>query len=90
MLYEPISSIKEVSIAEFLIHDYIKNLEETFDVGAYDYTVHAHIHLPQQVINHGPLQCHSQFVFEVFIKNFYYHFASFCFCVNQLAQYPAF
>ena len=39
---------------------------------AYDFTVHAHLHLADQVEKHGPLKTHSQFVFEVLWFNFKY------------------
>ena len=64
LLYEPNDSEK-VERARVLIRAYHNQLEETFGVSAYTYTIHAHLHLSKQVLLHGPLHSHSQFVFEV-------------------------
>jgi len=64
ILYEPIKSNKDLENAEEIIKQYIKSLDDTFNEYSYSYTVHAHLHLADQVRTHGPLQCHSQFCFE--------------------------
>jgi hypothetical protein len=69
-LYEPIESIVDVSRAKELMETYFNNLDEFFGEYAYDYTIHAHLHLADQVIKHGPLHSHSQFVFEVICYNY--------------------
>lgn len=63
ILYEPIKEKNELYIASDLINSYVKNTENIF--GEIDYTLHAHLHLPRQVLDHGPLHVHSQFCFEV-------------------------
>jgi hypothetical protein len=40
-----------------------------YGLSAYDYTIHAHLHLVDQVLKHGPLHCHSQFFFEGALGN---------------------
>lgn len=64
ILYEPIKSEEDLLLAENIIKYYIQSLEDDFSINAYTYTIHAHIHLPNQVRLHGPLHCHSQFFFE--------------------------
>lgn len=51
-------------MAESIIKYYIESLEDDFSIHACTYTIHAHLHLPNQVRLHGPLHCHSQFFFE--------------------------
>ena len=65
ILYEPIKNENDVAIAEEMLNKYHNLLEEFFGRNAYTYTIHAHLHLPQQVRHHGPFHGHSQFVFEV-------------------------
>jgi hypothetical protein len=67
-LYEPVhkAELKEI---EKMINFYYESLNEYFNESVYDYTVHAHIHLVDQVKKHGPLGCHSQFVFEGALGN---------------------
>ncbi len=48
----------------------MNSLIHEFGRYAYDYTLHAHLHLACQVRLHGPLQSNSQFVFEEAIYNF--------------------
>ena len=64
ILYEPIKTNKDLENAEEIIKKYINSLDDTFNEYSYSYTVHAHLHLADQVRAHGPLQCHSQFCFE--------------------------
>ena len=64
LLYEPTSE-PSISLANKFIDTYHIHLEEMFGNRAYTYTIHAHTHLAYQVKLHGPLQTHSQFVFEV-------------------------
>lgn len=65
LLYEPIANLDDIEIAENLLKSYYESLGLYYGDFAYDYTVHAHLHLAEQVRNHGPLHCHSQFAFEV-------------------------
>ena len=65
ILYEPIKSASDINYTEELIEDYVFALDEYFGTDSYNYTVHAHLHLAEQVRNHGLLHGHSQFVFEV-------------------------
>ena len=64
-LYEPIENKLDISKAKSMMETYFNNLDEYFGEYAYDYTIHAHLHLAYQVSKHGPLHSHSQFVFEV-------------------------
>ena len=64
MLYEP-TNTKDMAIAKDLIKNCIEFLGKYYGDYAYDFTVHAHLHLADQVEQHGPLKTHSQFVFEV-------------------------
>lgn len=73
-LYEPINKQNLKSIEE-LIKKYVDFIGKYYGNGAYDFTIHAHLHLVKQVEQHGPLKSHSQFVFEVLLN--------FCF-VNYL------
>lgn len=68
MLYEPIFDKNLIETSKKILQQYVEALEDSFGNYAYDYTVHAHLHLADQVKQHGPLHCNSQFVFEV---NFY-------------------
>ncbi len=65
LFYEPVESIKDLELGNELITNYIKHAEEFYSMSAYSYTLHAHLHLKDQVLEHGPLQDNSQFVFEV-------------------------
>jgi len=64
ILYEPIHDKKKIDIAEKILIEYIKDLEDTFFYSAYTYTIHAHLHLADQVRSHGPLHTNSAFCFE--------------------------
>ena len=67
-LYEEIND-KDLALCDEVIKKYIKDLEDTFTSSALTYTIHAHLHLIEQVKNHGPLYCHSQFFFEGALNN---------------------
>jgi hypothetical protein len=69
LLYEPINNEEDIEMAENILIKYVKELWSYFGLYAYDYTVHAHLHLADQVRMHGPLHCHSQFVFEGALYN---------------------
>lgn len=71
-LYEPIENTVILSVVETILEKYVDQLDDNFGKYAYDFTAHAQLHLTDQVRNHGPLQCHSQFVFEVLKKNLIY------------------
>lgn len=64
MLYEPIKDKSILDSIQEIFIMYIKDLKETFSIEACTYTIHAHLHLVEQVKLHGPLCCHTQFVFE--------------------------
>ena len=64
ILYEPIDK-QNLIIADQIIKKYIFFLGKYYGDYAYDFTIHAHLHLVKQVLEHGPLKSHSQFVFEV-------------------------
>jgi len=65
ILYEPIQDRSVIKVADDLINSYVRLSSKIYGKEVADYTVHAHLHLPRQVLLHGPLYCHSQFVFEV-------------------------
>lgn len=65
ILYEPIQNNELIVVARDILENYVNNLKEEFGLNAYDYNLHEHLHLADQVVNHGPLKSHSQFVFEV-------------------------
>ncbi|CAF1131989.1 unnamed protein product [Brachionus calyciflorus] len=69
MLYEPIKYTQNLNKVDDLLNKYVSQLDDNFGKYAYDYSVHAHLHLVEQVKNHGPLQCHSQFAFEGALYN---------------------
>ena len=56
----------DIASAKGLIKNYIEYLGKYYGDYAYDFTVHAQIHLGDQVEQDGPLKTHSQFVFEIF------------------------
>jgi len=64
ILYEPHRET-DLNIAQEILKNYVMKIQDFFGLNAYDYTVHAHLHLVDQVKQHGPLQCYSQFAFEV-------------------------
>jgi hypothetical protein len=64
-LWEPIKSENDLNMSESIIKQYCREIEETFDINACLYTLHAHLHLVEQVRAHGPLNGHAQFFFEV-------------------------
>jgi hypothetical protein len=65
LLYEPSREIDR-QLAQDLIQQYIIEIGNYFGGDdAYDYTIHAHVHLADEVRQHGPLQSHSLFFFEV-------------------------
>jgi hypothetical protein len=63
MLYEPIENINCLKTVEDIFINYMKELNDIFSIEAYTYTIHAHLHLVEQVKQHGPLHSHSQFFF---------------------------
>ncbi len=66
-LYEPINK-KNLKSKEELIKTYVGFIGKYYGNGAYNFTIHAHLHLVKQVEQHGPLKSHSQFVFEVLLN----------------------
>ena len=69
ILYEPIQEQSQIQIADDLINSYVRLSSIIYGEEVADYTVHAHLHLPNQVLAHGPLHCHSQFVLGKFFLN---------------------
>jgi len=51
-----------------MLNNYVKYFSVYFGDFAYDFTIHAHLHLVKQ---HGPLKSlsHSQFIFMIFLRN---------------------
>ncbi len=66
-LYEPINK-QNLKYIEELIKKYVDFIGKYYGNGAYDFTIHAHLHLVKQVEQHEPLKSHSQFVFEVIVN----------------------
>ena len=66
-LYEPISKNNLKDVEEIIIK-YVHFIGKYYGNYAYDFTIHAHLHLVKQVEQHGPLKSHSQFVFEVLLN----------------------
>ena len=65
ILWEPIKSETDLKLSELILKNYCREIEETFNINACLFTLHAHLHLVEQVKNHGPLNGHAQFFFEV-------------------------
>ena len=63
--YEPIKDKQVVKMAGQMINVYYEALEELYGESAYTNTIHAHLHLCEQVLSHGPLHGCSHFFFEV-------------------------
>ena len=63
--YEPINNYQEIYEADKFFKAYFTLMDDYFGKYAYTYTLHAHLHLGQQVIKLGNLHANSQFVFEV-------------------------
>ena len=68
ILYEPILNINDLNTAEKILENNSVLMSEFFGEQSYSYTLHAQLHLAQQVRLHGPLHGHSQFVYEVINK----------------------
>lgn len=64
LLYEPIEKSELINVKR-AIENYVESLGTYFGLYAYDFTIHGHLHLADQVESFGPLKGHSQFVFEV-------------------------
>lgn len=58
----------EIALADSIIHLYCKTAPEVYDATIEIYSLHAHLHLPQQVLNHGGLCFTSAFCFESSIR----------------------
>lgn len=59
----------DVDLARMLLTHYGRMVETLYGTSEVTYTVHALQHLPEQVINFGPLILHSGFVFEAMISH---------------------
>jgi hypothetical protein len=70
MLYEPIKRHNLVFVEE-MIKNYVSFMGKYYGDCAYDFTIHAHLHLVKQVEKHGLLKTHSQLFFEV--NSFFNH-----------------
>ncbi|CAF2380024.1 unnamed protein product [Rotaria sp. Silwood2] len=62
-------SLEEIQLAEKLIHYYCKTSSSIYDKKIELYSLHAHLHLPAQVRNHGGLAFTSSFCFESMINH---------------------
>ena len=51
ILHEPIQSEEDLKLAESILINYCKEIEDTFNLNACTYTLHAHLHLVEQVRN---------------------------------------
>lgn len=58
----------EIVLADKIIHLYCKTAPAVYDETIEIYSLHAHLHLPQQVLNHGGLCFTSAFCFESAIR----------------------
>ncbi|CAF1395132.1 unnamed protein product, partial [Rotaria sordida] len=61
-------SLEEIQLADKLIHYYCKTSSSIYDKKIELYSLHAHLHLPAQVRNHGGLAFTSSFCFESMIN----------------------
>ncbi|CAM4879652.1 unnamed protein product [Rotaria socialis] len=65
-------TLEEIKLADKLIHYYCQTSSTVYDPKIELYSLHAHLHLPAQVLNHGGLAFTSSFCFESmihYIKN---------------------
>ncbi|CAF1096051.1 unnamed protein product, partial [Brachionus calyciflorus] len=46
ILYEPILDLNLITVAEKILDNYIKSFDDSFGESSYNYTIHAHLHLP--------------------------------------------
>ncbi|CAM4987446.1 unnamed protein product [Rotaria socialis] len=67
MLHYP-KTIEEIKLAEKLIHYYCETASIIYDQKIKLYSLHAHLHLPAQVLSHGGLAFSSSFCFESVIR----------------------
>ena len=86
ILYEPVKNLNDLNIAEEILKNYVKDIEDSFSINALTYTLHAHLHLVDQVKAHGPLAFHSQFFFEGGLINFKNHFHGTRGFLNQISK----
>jgi len=61
-------SIEEVTLADEIIHYYCKTAKHIYGQSIELFSLHAHLHLPQQVLDHGGLSFTSAFCFESSIR----------------------
>ncbi|CAM4805911.1 unnamed protein product [Rotaria magnacalcarata] len=62
-------SFEEIELADTMIHYYCKNASTIYDQKIELYSLHAHLHLPNQVLNHGAMAFTSSFCFESAIRH---------------------
>lgn len=67
LLHNP-NSIDEIQLADKIIHFYCRTAAHVYDDTIELFSLHAHLHLPQQVLNHGGLSFTSAFCFESAIR----------------------
>ena len=67
LLHNP-NSIEEIQLADQIIHYYCKTATHVYGESIELFSLHAHLHLPQQVLNHGGLSFTSAFCFESAIR----------------------
>ena len=65
LLYELIENSDSINVAEKILNLYLNQLEDVYTKFAQTFTAHAHLHLAEQVRQHGSLHSVSQFFFEV-------------------------
>lgn len=62
------NSMDEIQLADEIIHYYCKSAKHIYGESIELFSLHAHLHLPQQVLRHGGLSFTSAFCFESSIR----------------------
>ena len=62
------NSMEEIQLADEIIHYYCRTANQIYGESIELFSLHAHLHLPQQVIHHGGLSFTSAFCFESSIR----------------------
>jgi hypothetical protein len=61
-------SVEEIDDSQMLINSFCKEFQNLYGDTYMSYNLHAHLHLPNQVLNFGPLNKYSCFTFENMFK----------------------
>ena len=61
-------NIDDIKDAQIIINELIVEYEYLYEVKSMSSNVHGHLHLPQQVLDFGPLQKTSAYIFENMFK----------------------